>query len=145
MTIKETFGRRITNIYLWQEIKTHGVDEAIVYLELDNEDIIEIPYSPTSPVFIEEMEDDTVSLFAGLSDIPEYHVNKKRQSIEEIIAAKEKRTNSRLGRFLKFFGIEEKISMEYVPHKITYAENQLKHLQNQRIVDFLYDANDNFV
>jgi hypothetical protein len=137
MNTKDLIGRTIKDILVWSEIEVGGLDQAQVYIVLDNDKTIGIPWDFESEN-IEAIPDfHSESLFADLSDIPVYHVNPEGKSIQEIIDAKRKRDSSIWGRIKKAIGIEEQIPREYRPYKTTYRENKMKHLKDQMIIDFL--------
>ena len=76
-------------------------------------------------------------MFSDLSDIPEYYINSEGKSIQEVLDAKKKRESSFFGRIKKVVGLNEGIPKEYRVYKTEYRENKLKHIKNQKIVDFL--------
>lgn len=140
--MKNIIGKRITNIFQYSKMEFGGLDEAFCYLELNNEMIIEFPYILNENIELQTIPYKTKSLFEDLSDIPTYQINPYNLSIQDIAKRKEIRQKSWLGRFLAFFGIKENIPLEYQIHQVTYRENQLKYLKNQRIVDFLFKDDD---
>ncbi len=143
MNTKEIIGRTITDILVWSKMEVGGLDEAEVFIQLDNGKIIGIPWEIESENIEKKPKKDSESLFKDLSDIPEYHINPKRKTIQEVVDAKEKRESSVLGRIKKVFGLSEEIPKEYRVYKTKYRENKLKFLKNQKIADFLmFDNSD---
>ncbi|MCB0648452.1 MAG: hypothetical protein KDC49_17395 [Saprospiraceae bacterium] len=118
-----------------------GLDEAEVSVLLDNGKIIGIPWDFESEIIEKELRKDSESLFSDLSDIPGYHINPEGKSIQEVLDAKKKRESSFFGRIKKAVGLGEGIPKEHIVHKTEYSENKLKHLKNQKIVDFLIFEN----
>lgn len=145
MNTKELIGQTITDIFLWSEMEVGGLDKAQVYIELENNKTIGIPWDFESENLERKPRKGSESVFADLSDIPVYHVNSEGKSIGEIAEAKKKRESSILGRIKKALGITEVIPREYQPYKIEYKENELKHLKNQKIVNFLMIENSDSV
>jgi len=137
MNTKEIIGRTISDIFVWSKMEVGGLDEAEVSVLLDNGKIIGIPWDFESERIEKELRKDSESLFSDLSDIPEYHINPERKSIQEVLDAKKKRESSFFGRIKKALGLDEGIPKEYRVNKTEYWENKLVHLKNKKIVDFL--------
>ena len=137
MKTQEIIGRIITDIFVWSKMEVGGLDEAEVSIQLDNGKLIGIPWDFESENIEKELRTDSESLFSDLSDIPEHHINPKGKSIQEVLDAKKKRESSFFGRIKKAVGLGEGIPKEYRVYKTEYRENKLKHLKNQKIVDFL--------
>lgn len=137
MNTKEIIGQIITDILVWSKIEVGGLDEAEVFIQLDNNKIIGIPWSFESENLERKPKKYSESLFSDLSNIPEYHINPDGKSIQEILDAKKNRESSFLGRLKKMIGLGERTPREYRINKTTYRENKLKHLKNQKIVDCL--------
>lgn len=137
MNTKALIGQTITDILVWSKMEVGGLDEAEVFIQLDNGKTIGIPWDFNSDGLEKDLKKDAKSLFADLSDIPKHHINPEGKSIQEVLDAKKKRESSLLGRIKKMVGLREDIPKEYRVYKITYSENKLKYLKNQKIVDFL--------
>ena len=137
MNTREIIGRTISDIFVWSKMEVGGLDEAEVSVLLDNGKIIGIPWDFESEGIEKELRKDSESLFSDLSDIPEYYINSERKSIQEVLDAKKKRESSFFGRIKKAVGLNEGIPKEYRVYKIVNRENKLKHIKNQKIVDFL--------
>lgn len=143
MNTKEIIGRAITDILVWSKIDVGGLDEAEVFIKLDNGKFIGIPWDFESENIEKELKINSESVFADLNDIVEYSINPERKTIGEILEAKRKRDSSVLGRIKKMFGITEGIPKEYKIYKTERRENKLKYLKNQKIKDFLmFDDSD---
>lgn len=143
MNTKEIIGRTITDIFVWSKFEVYGLDEAEVFIQLDNGKTIRIPWDFTSENIEMRPKKDSESLFTDLSDIPVYHINRERKSIQEVLNAKKERESTFLGRIKKAIGLSEVIPREYRPYKTEYRENKMKYLKNQKIVDFLmFDDSD---
>ena len=143
MNAQEILGRTITDILVWSKVEVGGLDEAEVFIQLDNGNIIGIPWNIESINIEKQLKKGSKSLFTDLSDIPEYHINPKRESIQEVIDAKKKRESYILDRIKKVFGMSEGIPNEYKVYKTEYRENKMKYLKNQKIVAFLmFDDSD---
>lgn len=143
MCTKEIIGRTITDILVWSKMEIGGLDEAEVYIQLDNGKITGIPWDFESKNLERQPKKDSKSLFSDLSDIPEYHINSEGKAIQEVLDEKKKRGNSFFGGIKKAIGLNEGIPKEYKVYKTEYRENKLKYLKNQTIVDFLmFDDSD---
>ena len=137
MKPQEIIGLIITDIFVWSKMEVGGLDEAEVSIQLDNGKLIGIPWDFESENIEKELRKNSESLFSDLSDIPEYHINPEGKSIQEVLDAKKTRESSFFGRIKKAVGLGEGIPKEYRVYKTEYRENKLKHLKNQKIVDFL--------
>jgi len=143
MNTKKLIGRTIKDILIWTKIEVGGLDEAEVFIELDNEKIIRIPWDFNSENIEQSPRKGVESIFTDLSDIPVFHVNSEGKTIGEILEAKRKRESSILGLLKKALGITEGIPKEYKPYKVEYRENKLKFLRDKKIVNFLmFDDSD---
>lgn len=141
MNTKEIIGRTITDIFVWSKMEVGGLDEAEVFIQLDNGKIIRFPWDFEDENIENQPPKDSESLFTDLSDILEYHINAEEKSIQEILDTKKKRESTFFGRIKKMVRISEVIPREYRPYKTEYRENKLKYLKNQLIVDFLMFEN----
>jgi hypothetical protein len=137
MNAKELIGKTITDIFVRSKMEVGGLDEAEVFIEMENEVVIAMPWDFESENKEQRPGKDWKSIFSDLSDVPEFHINPERKTIAEILEVQKKRATSVLGRIKKFLGVPEGIPGAYMPYKIQYRENRLKHLKNQKIADFL--------
>lgn len=137
MNTKEIIGRTVTDILVWSKMDLGGLDEAEVYIQLDNNKIIGIPWDFESENLERQPKQDSKSLFSDLNDIAEYLINPEGKSIQEVIDSKKKRESSFLGRIKKAIGLGEGLPREYRVYKTVLRENKLKYLRDQKIVDFL--------
>lgn len=137
MNTKELIGRTITDILVWSKMEVGGLDEAEVFVQLDNDKIIGIPWGFDSLNIEKPLREAAESLFEDLNDMPVYYVNPEGKSVGEILAAKKKRASSFFGRIKNALGIPEVIPEEYRPYKTEFKVNKVKYLKNQPIVDFL--------
>jgi len=137
MQTHELIGQTITDIFVWSNIEVGGLDEAEVFIKLDNGIIVGFPWHIDSSNIEKPLRDDAKSVFDNLSEIPIIYVNPGGQSIEEIITAKKKRDASLFGRMKHIFGLNKGVPKEYKPYKTEFIENPLKHLKTQKIGDFL--------
>ena len=143
MHTQEIIGRTITDIFVWSKMEGGGLDEAEVFIQLDNNKTIVIPWDFESKNLESQPKKGSDSLLSNLSDVPEYYMNPGGGTIQEVIDAKRKRESSFLGRIKKAFGFSERIPIEYKINKTEYKENKLKYLKGQKIVDFLmFDDSD---
>ena len=145
MNIKDLIGHQIKDILVWSKLELGGLDEAEVFIKLENGKTIGIPWDFDTKDIEQKIRKGARSLFVNLADIPVYEINPEGKTIAEVLAAKEKRANSFFGRIKKVFGIKEGIPKEYRIHKTSYVENKTKYLQNQKIVDFLVFENSDSV
>lgn len=137
MNTKETIGRTITDILVWSKLEVDGLDEASVFIQLDNGKIIGIPWSFESTGLERQPKEGAESLFTDFSDIPVHYINPERKTVKEVLDAKAKREASFFGKIKKAFGLREGVPKEYRVYKTEYRENKLKYLKNQKITDFL--------
>ena len=142
MRTQDLVGQTITDIFVWYNLDVGGLDEAEVFIKLDNDCIIGIPWEIDASNFEKPLQSDAKSIFANLSKIPIIYVNPGGKSIEEIIAEKKQKDATFIGRVKKILGLSGSISKEYKPYKTEFVENALKHIKNQKIVDFLRINND---
>lgn len=143
MNTKEIIGRTITDILVWSKMEVGGVDEAEVFIQLNNDKIIRIPWDFESENLERQPKKDSDSLFSDFSDIHEYHINPEGKTIQEVLDVKKNREPSFLGRIKKAIGLGGGIPKEYKVYKTEYRENKLKYLKNQKIIDFLmFDDSD---
>lgn len=138
MRIEELIGKSITNIYQFIEIEQGWLDKADCYIELDKELIIGIPFGYSEDVWIRQLDDKAKSIFADLSDIPIYHVNKEGKSIGEIAASYQKKKRNIFNRIRKALFNYEVVNNAYKPYKIEYRENKIKYLVDRKITDFIW-------
>jgi hypothetical protein len=137
MHTHELIGRTITDIFVWYSTEVGGLDEAEVFIKLDNDAITGIPWEFDSSNLKKPLREGAESVFANLSKIPIIYVNPGGISIEEIITAKKKRDATITGRIKQIFGLNDNMPAEYKPYKTEFVENPLKHVKMQKIVDFL--------
>ena len=137
MNTKDLIGKTITDIFVRSKMEFGGLDEADVFIELENERIIAMPWDFESENREQRPGKDWKSIFSDLSDVPEFHINPERKTISEILESQKKSASSVSGRIKKALGIPEGIPGLYRPYKIQYKENRLKHIKSQKIVDFL--------
>jgi len=142
MPIGELIGQVITNIYIIFGEEQDWLDTAECFIELNNTLIIDIPWGFSTSVWIRELDPKAKTIFKDLADYPVYHVNKEGQSIGEIAAAYQKRKKNVFHKLRELFLGKEIIPIEYKPYKVEYAENKLKHVQNRKIIDFLWYDDD---
>lgn len=137
MNTKELIGQKIKDILVWSKMEVGGLHEAEVFIQLENGTVVDIPHS-FEKVNIEKKIDKKVnSLFADLSDYPEYHINQEGKTISEVLESKKQRESTWSGRIKKKLGYGEAIPKEYKPYKTEYKENNIKYLKDQLITDFL--------
>ena len=138
MLIKELIGKTITNIYTLYEPEVGGQDKAECFIELDHDIIIDIPFGFSDGIWIKELDKKAASIFVNLKDYPVYHVNKNHKSITEIAENHKRRQKTFFNQFLKsVFGYDIKVK-EYQPYKVEYKENNLKHIKDRKIIDFVW-------
>ena len=143
MNTQKIIGQTITDILVWSKMEVGGLDEAEVFIQLENGNTIGIPWDFDSENIEREAKIGSISLFSDLSDIKESSINLEGKTTQDILEAKKKREYSLWGRIKKLIGLGGGIPREYRIHKTEYRENKLKYLQNQRIVDFLmFDDSD---
>ncbi len=143
MKTKDIIGRKISDILVCSKIEVGGLDSAEVFIKLESNDIIGIPWGLDSENIEKIIDKDALSLFSKLNDSIFYHINPEKKTIEEILQAKKYRESTFIGRIKKLIGIGEKIPREYKVFKTEYRENKLKYIKNQVISDFImFDNSD---
>lgn len=70
MHTKELIGRTITDILVWSKMEVGGLDEAEVFIQLDNDKIIGIPWDFDSLDIEKPLREAAESLFENLNDMP---------------------------------------------------------------------------
>ncbi|THU37981.1 hypothetical protein FAM09_14940 [Niastella caeni] len=138
MTIKELFGKTITNIYATFGVEQEWLDTADCFIELDNNLVIAFPFSFSEEVWVRELDAKATTLFNDLSDYPVYHVNKEGKSIGEIAATYQKQKRNIFNRIKKAIFGQDVVIKEYQPYKVEYKENKAKYIQGAKISDFLW-------
>jgi hypothetical protein len=119
-----------------------GLDTGECFIELDNEIIIDIPFGFSDDIWIKDLDEDAVRLFADLSDYPVYHVNKDNKTVGEIADNYQRQRRTIFNRLRKvLFGHDIAIK-DYQPFKVDYRENKLKHIKDRKIIDFLWYDDD---
>jgi hypothetical protein len=141
MNTKELIGRIIKDILVWSKMEVGGLDEAQVFIQLDNGSIIRIPWDFDDTDIECSSKEYSKSLFANLKDTSIYHINEEGKTIEKIIEAKKQRASSILGRLKKAIGITKVIPKEYRTYKTEYLESKVDCLKDKKIVDFLMFEN----
>lgn len=116
MKATELIGRTITDIWVWSKIDWGGLDEANVFLELDNQIAIGFPVGLEIGDLSMKVRKGAVSLFKDESDIPVYAVNPERKTI--------------WGKLKSLLGLDSGLPKEY-------RECKIKSLKNQKIKDLL--------
>jgi len=150
MLISELIGKTVTNIYQILNFEDGGLDNGECFVELDNNLIIEIPYSFNcfnDEVWTKILEEKAVSIFKNLEDYPVYHINKERKSIKEIIDKYADKNPTVLEKikqllFRKKTSVQPKHIVEYEPYIIEYKENKLKYLKDRIIKDLIKFSGD---
>lgn len=138
MRTEELINKTITNIYSLVKMEVGGLDTGDLFLELDNEIIIDIPFGFGDDIWIKDLDKDAVSLFDDLSDYPVYHVNKDNKTIGEIAQNYQRQRRTIFNRLSKvLFGHDVPIK-DYQLYKVEYRENKLKNIKDRKIIDFLW-------
>ncbi|HEY6162171.1 MAG TPA: hypothetical protein VI112_13145, partial [Bacteroidia bacterium] len=119
------------------------MDTSECFIELNNEIIIDIPFSGNDTVWVKQLDPKAKNLFENLYDIPTYLINKEGKSIVQIKESQKKRRNKPFYRLLKFLFEYEPAVKEYRPYKVTSTENSLKYVKDRVIIDFIRYANEN--
>jgi hypothetical protein len=142
IAMSEIIGKAITDIRCKYGEVDGWLNTAYCYIQLDGKCWICIPYGLVHDVWLTVPDPDATSIFANLSDIPFYHINKEGKPITEVTTAHKKRKQKLINRIRKFFFGYEPPIVEYQPYKVEYQENKLKHIINRKITDFLWNSND---
>src|ERR1051325_5516107 len=93
MFLKDLLQRKITNIYCLNVYEVGGMDTSECFIELNNEIIIDIPFSGNDTVWVKQLDPKAKNLFENLYDIPTYLINKEGKSIVQIKESQKKRRN----------------------------------------------------
>lgn len=142
MQPKELIGKTITDIYEVQTVEIGGLDSSECFIRLDNDFLIDIPFDGRQDLQTKTLAKNAVSLFADLSDLSVYHVNKDNKIVGEIAdnyQRKKRKLANKLRKFL--FGKDIEIN-DYKPYKVEYKENKLKNIKDRKIIDFIWYSDD---
>ena len=138
MQINDIIGKTVTNIYSLGTMEVGGLDSCECFIELDNEFIIDIPFGFSDNIWQKELNRNAVSLFADLSDYLVYHINKDEKTIEELADKYRRKRQNIFNRLRKVILGQDIVIEGYKPHKVEYKENELKHIKDRKIVDFIW-------
>lgn len=116
MKATELIGTTITDIWVWSKIDWGGLDEADVFLELDNQVTIGFPVGLETGDLSMKVRKGAVSLFEEERDIPVDVVNPERKTI--------------WGKLMSLVGLDSGLPKEY-------RECKINSLQDQKIKDLL--------
>ena len=148
MRLEELIGKTITNIFQVLEYESYGLDKGECFVELDNNIIIDIPYSFDGEVRTKDLDEKAISIFNDLSDDPIYHVNREGRSIKEI-ADKYVVTKLTLLQKMKYYflfgkipSVQRKPIKEYESYKIEWKKNKLKYIKGSVIKDLIIFGED---
>jgi len=145
MKINDIIGKTVTNIYSLITMEIGGIYTGECFIELDNKFIIDIPFGFRNNIWIKELSQDAVNLFADLSDYPVYHVNKEGKSVAELAEKYQRKRKNIFNRLLKvLFGLDVVVK-EYKPYKVEYRENKLKYIKDRKIIDFIWYEDDDYI
>lgn len=142
MKIEEMIGKTVTNIYSLVLVQVGGLDTGECFIELNNKYIIDIPFAYNVEVLLKQLNNEAVSLFTDLSDYPVYYINKNNKTVGDIAQKHQQQRRNIFNRLRKFLFGQNNFTKDYEPYKIEYRENNLKHVKGQKIVDFIWYAND---
>jgi hypothetical protein len=138
--LNEIIGKPITDIRCKFGMHDGWLDTAQCFIEIDRKFYIQIPHGQTDSVLVIPLDPAATTIFDDLSDIPHFHVNREGKSIAEVAKSHNARKKNIFNRLRKaLFGYEPPIK-EYVPYKVEYYENKLKHILNRSIVDYLWEC-----
>ena len=84
MRIEEMIGKTVTNIYSLVKMEVGGLDTGECFVELDDKYVIDIPFGQSDDIGLKEINPKAENLFADLTDIPVYHVNKDKKTIGDL-------------------------------------------------------------
>lgn len=142
MKLEEIIGKTVTNIYSLVTMEVGGLDSGECFIELDNKYIIDIPFNNSNEIWLKDLNKNAVSLFADLSDYPVYYVNNENKTIGEIAHKYQRKGQHIFNKLRKLFFGQENVIKEYQPYKIEYRENKLKHIKNQKVINFIWYNDD---
>jgi hypothetical protein len=141
MQIEDIIGKTITNMYSLLSMDVEGMDTYECFIELDSNDIINIPYGLSEDVWQKELNQDAESLFADLSDTPSYHI-----IYDNIDKPDNAQRRKMCGIFYwlrkMIFGHNVVKDNKKFTVEIEYLENKLKHIKDRKIVDLIWYASD---
>jgi hypothetical protein len=144
MKLKELIGRKIKDILVWSQMNVGGLDQAKVFIRLDNDKIVCIPWDVDSENLECIPKKGSTSLFRDLRDNICYSVISKRKS-KAVLEAQKKQELSWIGRLKKTMGFQRSLLNEYEEtSQIEVIENKVKYLKDQIITDFLMLKNDSW-
>ncbi|WP_046755160.1 hypothetical protein [Kordia jejudonensis] len=142
MNTKELIGTSIKDILLWSKLEVGGIDEAEVFIKLTNDKTVKIPWSSTSENIETKLKSGAQSLIQKAKnkikiDTIEYNFPEGKTWNDIQKEVEEHQKSSLFGRLKYMIGIKNKIPKEYIIETITYQDNTIKKLENEKIVDFL--------
>ncbi len=143
MQAKDIIGKTITDIFIFLKQEPAGLDYAECYLEIDKSFFVQIPYFEDDEILVEKADERAVSIFSLSGTETIYHVNKEKKTIEDIAKKKgeERRAFFRqIGGHLKKMASLDEIQKEYKPNKTETIQNRLFEIKNTKIIDFIWDT-----
>lgn len=142
MNTKELLGQRITDILVWSKMEVGGLDQGQVFIELNNEKTILIPWDfdseniETKPIAKSKSlvlkSSDKIRIGSTKFNFPE---GKTWKDVREEV--KTKQNSTLLGRLKYKLGIKNGIPKKYTSKSTEIVDNEMKKFQNLKIVDFI--------
>lgn len=142
MRTEEIIGKTLTNIYAWVSMEVGGLDTGECFIELDYKYIIDIPFGQSDEIWVKELNNEAESLFADLSDLPEYPVSKDNSTAKDTGESYHGRKRNIFNRLRSLLSGQNILIKDIERYKVDYRENKLKHLKNKKVVDFIWYADD---
>jgi len=145
MLAKDIIGKTITDIYICLEPDPAGLDRSKCFLEIDKSFFVKIPYSQEEEISVNKPDNKAMSFFSNECIEKIYHVNEEKKTVEEIV---DKHRNDRRAFFRQLGGHLKKMASlddntmpkEYQPHTTEQVENKSHELKDGRIIDFIWDS-----
>jgi len=139
MQAKDIIGQTITDVYIWVEYEQGGLDQGGCFLEIDKSFFIKIPYFEEDEIAVENIDKRSVSLFSNQM------IEKTDSAVKDKDAKKKKGEERRAffrqlgGHLKKMASIDEISPKENILHKTGRIENNFHEIKGERIIDFIWD------
>ncbi|WP_272151051.1 hypothetical protein [Tenacibaculum aiptasiae] len=150
MNTKDLLGKRIKDIHLWSKMEVNGLNQAQVFIELNNGKTISIPSNFESENIETKPKVNSKSLVVKSGskiriestefNFPE---GKTWKNVREEV--KRKQNSTLFGRLKYKLGIKNRIPKKYTSKTIEVVDNEMKKFQNIKIVDFIILEDSNSV
>lgn len=139
MQAKDIIGKTITDIYQWVEYEIGGLDQGECFLEIDKDFFVKIPYFEDEEIAVENIDKRATSFSSNQAMET---VNKPDKEKNKVLNKGEERRAffRQLGKHLGRMASYEEIAPKSKPHKTENLSNEILEIKGQRIIDFIWDT-----